>query len=366
MTNTNEDAKVVVAVHVHVFQNWVLVQVSLETRMMALFISTFLAYNAMPMALTKRSTDVCGSGVVHLPAKNNFSCGTCVKISCGKNTQTVKVGTKSPNNIVYINSNVYKQLCGSSTHATVYWKPTPCSITPTPAPNGPPKSTSPVKLYKPVVGEVWKRGQASNAVVEWLQGSNPVPTNYPKYLSVYFVDLKLKEVYTITSFHEPKWSRWIFGYQVGTNLNLVPNLPDGQYYIKACDSQNLNSCTFSNVLQINGQVDSLKFQVVKPAANDVWKRGQNGPVIEWLSGPVPTGYPSSINIYILDAQKKRVFTVATYNPSSNLKWTFGYAVGSNPNLVPSLPDGDYYVQIVDANNADMAAASATFQIKGQQ
>ena len=325
-----------------------------------LFSTVLQAITALPSTSINKRTDTCSGGLVQLPTKYNAPCGSCVTISCGANVRLAQVGSPSPNSIVYIDNTLYTQLCGGAINPSVYWQKVACS------PVEVPKPTIPVILYKPVIGEIWKRNQNTNAIIEWIQGTNPVPSNYPKYLNLYFVDTTFKIVNTITTYDGTNWSRWIFGYKVGNNLNLVPSLPDGKYFIKACDSQNINKCVYSNMVQISGQIDAFTFQLIKPAQSEVWQRGQSGPVIQWLSTlPLPTGYPASINIYILNEAKSRVFTVGVYNPSNNLKWTFGYKVGSNPNLVPNtLADGYYYIEIIDSNDPYRTAMSGKIQIKG--
>ena len=307
--------------------------------------------------LFKRGT--CGTGTVSLPSKYNVACGSCIMISCGKEASLAQVSGSTSTNTVNLESNFYNLLCAGISNPNVYWSKTPCSPVPVPKP------TSVLKLYKPVIGEIWKRGQSTGAIIEWLQGSTTPPAVYPTYINLYFVDLNFKRVHTITTWNEAKWSRWIFGIQVGTNINLVPNLPDGKYFIQACNSHDENYFTYSNMVQIKGQIESFEFKLLKPVGGEVWSRGQSGPIIQWLQSSEPNGYPSSIHIYVLDVEMHRVFTIATYNPSSNLKWTFGYAVGSNPNLVPNgLPDGDYYIQIVDTIKPSRIATSGKIRIQG--
>eukprot|EP00835_Amoeboradix_gromovi_P004967 NODE_426_length_8844_cov_0.449857.p2 type:complete len:338 gc:universal NODE_426_length_8844_cov_0.449857:6272-7285(+) len=329
-----------------------------------LFLFSLFADMVRP-GLFKRS-DSC-YGRVSLPRKYNKSCGSCILISCGKLAQVAHVREPSPNKNVYMENSFYHSLCGNAQHPRVYWKSVACPSVENSGkkPISAPESSLAIVLFKPIKGEVWKRGQNLDAIVEWVEGVNTAPTSYPKYLSLYFVDLGLNRVFKITEFNESKWRRWIFGIAVGDNLNVVPNLSDGFYYVQVCDSESDKKCSYTNKIEIKGQIGSFKFELSKPVVGEVWKRGESSKVIQWLDSDLPPGYPEFINIYVLDSRMHRVFTVATYNPSINSKWTFGYKVLNNANLVPdSLADGSYYIQIVDSNNPALVATSKMIEISG--
>ena len=105
---------------------------------------------------------------------------------------------------------------------------------------------------KPGKGEIWSRGQSSNAIIEWATGDTPVtlPASFPVSLDIWFVDSNKTQVSQVTTGGPSKFARWVFDSE-----NIVPaNLPDGEYYIQLVNSLNKTDVAYSsNLITISGQ-----------------------------------------------------------------------------------------------------------------
>ena len=113
-------------------------------------------------------------------------------------------------------------------------------------------------------------------------------------------------------------------------------------------------------------VSAFDATISKPIKGEKWARGQtSGAIIEWAPGatPVtlPSGFPASLDIWFVDSNKTQVSQVTTGNPSKYARWVFDPS-----NLVPTnLPDGDYYVQLVNSlDKADVAYSPNLITING--
>eukprot|EP00835_Amoeboradix_gromovi_P004295 NODE_326_length_10940_cov_0.392122.p5 type:complete len:210 gc:universal NODE_326_length_10940_cov_0.392122:10233-10862(+) len=113
-------------------------------------------------------------------------------------------------------------------------------------------------------------------------------------------------------------------------------------------------------------ISAFQASITKPGKGETWTRGQSSnAVIEWATGdtPVtlPASFPKTIDIWFADKDKKKISKITEYNPSTNARWVF-----DSKNVVPtSVPDGDYYIQLVNSLKKDDVANSPNMvTIKG--
>eukprot|EP00834_Sanchytrium_tribonematis_P006854 NODE_548_length_6182_cov_1.284564.p5 type:complete len:172 gc:universal NODE_548_length_6182_cov_1.284564:3541-4056(+) len=108
------------------------------------------------------------------------------------------------------------------------------------------------------------------------------------------------------------------------------------------------------------------FQATVTIKGSPWKRGQNDSAasFEWLAGntPValPAGFPESLDLYLTDESKKQVMQITIGDPSKFARWIF-----SGNYTVPNVPDGKYYIELVNSKDTtDVAFSSSMVEIKG--
>ena len=102
--------------------------------------------------------------------------------------------------------------------------------------------------------------------------------------------------------------------------------------------------------------------LTKPLANEIWARNQSTGIIEWLSGnnSLPDGFPELLDIWVTDSNKKRVSQITRGDPSINARWVFD----STHRVPTDMPDGSYFIQLVNSQVDTDVAYSKMIQIKG--